>query len=175
MILNHDSINLISTYLYSKDSMVIDLMIKTFSTPFGNVFWIGTFPTLPQTPQLKTSITFLNTTENSNSRKQRGSQNPAVRTITSCNQPETIINTAKETKTNAMETIATMKSPFVPTISSVDIHMPNVVTLIIPKEQMPTTPIAMIRTVTATTTTNKIATTKTTETIKTTSTLATII
>jgi hypothetical protein len=57
----------------------------------------------------------------------------AIRTITSCNsnQPETRINATKETRTNAMETIATMKSPFAPTISSVDIQMPNVVTLAI--------------------------------------------
>jgi hypothetical protein len=40
---------------------------------------------------------------------------------------------------------------------------------------MPTTPIAMIGTATATSTTNKIATTKTTKTIKTTSDAATII
>jgi hypothetical protein len=33
-----------------------------------------------------------------------------------------------------MEIIATMKSPFAPTISSVDIQMPNAMTLAIQKE-----------------------------------------
>jgi hypothetical protein len=61
-----------------------------------------------------------------------------------------------------METIATMKSPFAPTISSVDIQMLNVLTLA-------TRPVAMIGPSTMTETTNKIATTKTTKTIKTTS------
>jgi hypothetical protein len=72
-----------------------------------------------------------------------------------------------------METITTMKSPFVPTISSADIQMPNAMTLVIPKEQMPTMPITTIGT--ATTTTNKITTTKTAKTIKTTSNAATIV
>jgi hypothetical protein len=49
-------------------------------------------------------------------------------------QPETRINAAKETRTNAMETMSTMKSPFAHTISSTDIQMPNVVTLAIQKE-----------------------------------------
>jgi hypothetical protein len=44
--------------------------------------------------------------ENLNSKKQRGSQNPTIRTITSHNQPETRINAAKETKTSAMETFS---------------------------------------------------------------------
>jgi hypothetical protein len=68
-----------------------------------------------------------------------------------------------------------MKSPFVPTISSADIQMPNVVTLVIPKEQMPTMPITMIGIATMTVTTNMITTTKMTKTIKTTSNAATVI
>ena len=61
---------------------------------------------------------------------------PAVRTIVSrnSNPPEIRINATKETKTNAMETIVAMKSPFAPTISSADIQMPNVVTLTIQKD-----------------------------------------
>jgi hypothetical protein len=114
MILKHDSINLTRTYLYSQDPMAIALMIPTCLTPFRNVFQIGAIPTLLQTPRPKTSMTFLSTMENSNSRNQRESQKPAVRTIVSCNSnlPEIRINATKETKTNAMETIATMKSPF---------------------------------------------------------------
>ena len=83
--------------------------------------------------------------ENSNSKKRKESQNPAVRTIASrnSNQPEIGINAAKETKTNAMETIAAMKSPFAPTISSADIQMPNVATLAIQGEQMPTIKITL--------------------------------
>jgi hypothetical protein len=74
--------------------------------------------------------------ENSSCKKPRESQKPAVRTIAShnSNQPETRINTAKEIRTNAMEIIATIESPFAPTISSVDIQMPNVMTLAIQKE-----------------------------------------
>jgi hypothetical protein len=47
-----------------------------------------------------------------------------------------------------MEIIATMKSPFAPTISSVDIQMPNVATLAIQKEKMPKMPVAPIGTTT---------------------------
>jgi hypothetical protein len=74
--------------------------------------------------------------ENSNSKKPRESQKPIVRTTAShnSNQPEIRINTTKETKTNATEIIATMKSPFAPTISSVDIQMPNAATFAIQKE-----------------------------------------
>jgi hypothetical protein len=43
-------------------------------------------------------------------------------------------NAAKEIRTNAAEIIAAMKSPFAPTISSVDIQMPNAMTLAIQKE-----------------------------------------
>jgi hypothetical protein len=113
--------------------MAVASMMPTCSTPFKNVFQIETIPTLPQTP---TSITFSNTMENSSSKKQRGSQKPAVRTIAShnSNQPETRINAAKETRTSTMETITTMKSPFAPTISSAEIQMPNVATLKIQKE-----------------------------------------
>ncbi len=59
-------------------------------------------------------MTFLSTMENSNSRNQRESKKPAIRTIVSCNskQPEIRIIAAKETKTNAMETITTMKKSF---------------------------------------------------------------
>jgi hypothetical protein len=66
----------------------------------------------------------------------RGSQNPTIRTIANhnSNQPETRINTAKEIRTNTMETIAIIKSPFAPTISSMDIQMLNVATLKIQKE-----------------------------------------
>jgi hypothetical protein len=107
--------------------------------------------------------------------KEEAETPPLLRTITSCNQPETRINATKETKTHTMETIATMKSPFVPTISSADIQMLNVVTLVIPKEQMPTMPITMIGIATMTVTTNMITTTKMTKTIKTTSNAATVI
>jgi hypothetical protein len=103
---------------------------------------------------------------------------PTIRTIASrnSNQPETRINAAKETRTNAMELIATMKSPFAPTISFVDIQMPNVATLEIQKEQMPTMPIAMIRTATMTATNNNMhCNYQPTKTIKTTSNAATII
>jgi hypothetical protein len=112
--------------------------------------------------------------ENSNSKKQRGSQKPAVRTIAShnSNQLETRINPTKEIKTNAIKTITTIKSPLAPTISSVDIHMPNVVTLTIQKEEMPK---KMIRTATVNATTNKFATTKTTKIVKTPSNATTII
>ncbi len=54
MILRRDSTSLTSTYLYSQDSMAIALMMPTCSTPFRNVFWIGTIHTLTQTPWLKT-------------------------------------------------------------------------------------------------------------------------
>ncbi len=181
MLLKHDSINLTSTYLYSQDPMAVTSMMPTCLTPFRNVFQIGAIPTSLQTPWQKTSMTFLSTMESSNSKNQRESQKPAIRTMVShnSNPPEIRINTAKETKTNAMETIITMKSPFAPTISSTDIQMLNVMTLAIQKEwmlTMPTTPIAMIRTTIVTaTTTNKIATTKTTKTIETTSNTTTII
>jgi hypothetical protein len=117
--------------------MAIASMMPTCSTPFKNVSQIGTIPTLPQTPQPKTSMIFLNTMENSNSKKPRGSQKPTIRIIAShnINQPEVRINAAKETKTNAMETIATMKSPFAPTISSVDIQMLNAATLTIQENE----------------------------------------
>jgi hypothetical protein len=49
-ILKCNSISFISTYLYSKEPMAIASMMPTCSTPFRNVFWIGTIPTLPQTP-----------------------------------------------------------------------------------------------------------------------------
>jgi hypothetical protein len=100
------------------------------------LFQIGTIHTLPQTPQLKTLMIFLSTMENLSCKKPRESQKPAVRTTASHNssQPETRINAAKETRTIAMETIAAMKSPFAPTISSMDIQMPNVVTLTIQQE-----------------------------------------
>jgi hypothetical protein len=76
----------------------------------------------------KMSMSFLSTMENLNSKKQRGSQKPAIRTIAShnSNQPETRINATKESKTNAMEKISAMKSSFAPTISMMDIQMPNV-------------------------------------------------
>jgi DNA-binding protein len=56
--------------------------------------------------------------------------------MVSCNsnQPEIRINATKETKTNAIDTIITTKSPFAPTISSVDIQMLNVMNLAIQKE-----------------------------------------
>jgi hypothetical protein len=78
----------------------------------------------------------MSTMENSSCKKPRESQKPTVRTIPSrnSNQPETRINAAKEIRTNTVEIIATMKSPFAPTISSVDIQMPNVSTLAIQKE-----------------------------------------
>jgi hypothetical protein len=50
MILKHDSIRLISTYLYSQDPMAIASMMLTCSTPFRNVFQIGIIATSPQTP-----------------------------------------------------------------------------------------------------------------------------
>jgi hypothetical protein len=53
-ILRHNSTSLISTYLYSQDPLAITSMMPTCSTPFRNVFQIGTIPTLPQTPQPKT-------------------------------------------------------------------------------------------------------------------------
>jgi hypothetical protein len=67
---------------------------------------------------------------------QEKSQKPAISIIASrnSNQPEIRINATKETKTNAMEIIATMKSPFAPIISSVDIQMPNAAILAIHKE-----------------------------------------
>ncbi len=79
---------------------------------------------------------FLSTMENSSCKKPRESQKPAIRTIArlNSNQLETRINVTKETRTNTMETIAAMKSPFAPTISSMDIQMPNVMTLKIQKE-----------------------------------------
>jgi chemotaxis response regulator CheB len=123
-------------------------------------------------------MTFLKTMENLSSKKQRVSQKPTIRTIASrnSNQPETRINATKETRTNAMELIATMKRPFAPTISFVDIQMPNVATLEIQKEQMPTMPIAMIRTATMTATNNNMhCNYQPTKTIKTTSNAATII
>jgi DNA-binding protein len=97
---------------------------------------IGTIPTLPQTPQPKTSMIFSNTMENLNSKKPRESQKHVIRITASHNrnQPEIRINATKETKTNAMEIITTMKSPFAPTISSADIQMLNVMTLAIQKE-----------------------------------------
>jgi hypothetical protein len=81
-------------------------------------------------------MTFLNTMENWSSKKQRGSQKPTVSTIASHNrsQPETRINAAKETRASIMEATAAMKSPFAPTISSMDIQMLDVVTLEIQKE-----------------------------------------
>ena len=74
--------------------------------------------------------------ENLSCKKPRESRKPAVRTIPSStsNQPETRINAAKEIRTNTMEIIAAMKSPFAPTISSVDIQMLNVMNLAIQKE-----------------------------------------
>jgi hypothetical protein len=125
----------------------------------------------------KKKTIFLSTMENSNSKKPRESQKPVVRIIASrnSNQPEIRINAAKETKTNAMEIITAMKSPFAPTISSADIQMPNVATLAIQRESLPTTPVAMIGTTTATATNNNIATTKTTKTIETTNSITTVI
>jgi hypothetical protein len=78
-------------------------MMPTCSTPFRNLFQIGTIPTLPQTPPPKTSTIFSSTMENSNSKKPRESQKPVIRTMPSCNsnQPETRINAVKDTKTNA--------------------------------------------------------------------------
>jgi hypothetical protein len=59
-------------------------------------------------------MTSLITTENLKGKKQRGSRKPIIRTIAShnSNPPEIRINTAKETKTNAIETITVMKIHF---------------------------------------------------------------
>jgi hypothetical protein len=142
MILRCDSTSLTSTYLYSQDPMAIASMMPTCSTPFRNVFWIGTIHTLPQTPQLKILMIFLSTMENSSCKKPRESRKPAIRTIAShnSNQPETRINATKETRTNAMETITAMKSPFAHTISSTDIQMPNVMTLAIQRSKCQQSP-----------------------------------
>jgi hypothetical protein len=115
--------------------MAIASTMPTCSTPYKNVSRIGAIPTLPQTSKTKTSMIFLNTMENSNSKKPRERQKPAVRIIASrnINQPEIRINATKEAKANATETVATMKSPFAPTISSVDIQMMNAATLVFPK------------------------------------------
>jgi hypothetical protein len=116
--------------------MAVASTMPTCSTPFRNVFRIGTIHTLPQTPRLKTLMTFLSTMENSSCKKPRESQKPIIRTIPShnSNQPETRINATKQIRTNAAEIITAMKSPFAPTISSMDIQMPNVATLAIQKE-----------------------------------------
>jgi hypothetical protein len=66
--------------------------------------------------------------------QQEAKRKPKTHHQDNSNQPKTRINATKETKTNAMETIATMKSPFAPTVISADIQMPNVVTLITQKE-----------------------------------------
>jgi hypothetical protein len=118
------------------DPMAVASTMPTCSTPFRNVFQIGTIHTLPQTPRLKALMIFLSTMENSSCKKPRKSQKPIIRTIPShnSNQPETRINATKEIRTNAAEIITAMKSPFAPTISSVDIQMPNVATLAIQKE-----------------------------------------
>jgi DNA-binding protein len=116
--------------------MAVTSMMPTCLIPFKNVSQIGAIPTLPQTPQLKTSMIFLDTMENSNSKKPRESQKPAIRIIAShnSNQPEIRINATKENKINATDTIAAIKSLFAPTISSMDIQMQNAATLAIQKE-----------------------------------------
>jgi hypothetical protein len=71
MILRIDSTCLTSTYPYSQDPMAGASMMPTYSTPFRNVFQIGTIHTLPQTPQLKTLMIFLSTIENLSCKKPR--------------------------------------------------------------------------------------------------------
>jgi hypothetical protein len=67
--------------------MAVASTMPTCSTPFRNVFQIGTIHTLPQTPRLKTLMTFLSTMENSSCKKPRESRKPVVRTIPSQQQP----------------------------------------------------------------------------------------
>jgi hypothetical protein len=161
--------------------MAIASTMPTFSTPFRNVFQIGTIHTLPQTPRLKTLMIFLSTMENSSCKKPKESQNPTIRTIAShhSNLPKIGIKAVKETKTNAMETIIATKSPFALTTNFADIQMPNVATLKIQGEQMPTIKItlaAMSEATTATAaTTSRIAITETTKIIKATNNVLTII
>ena len=144
--------------------MAIASMMLTCSTPFRNVFQIGIIPTSPQTPWPKTSMTFLNTMENSNSKKQRGSWNPTIAQDNNKSQPARNQNQCHQGNQNPHNGNNCHNEESFCSYHQLCRHSDaKCCDPCNPKEQMPTMSITMIGIATMTVTTNMITTTKMTK------------